>query len=552
MLTRRASLAILGSVFWILGGPLPVRSAESLAPAKTETPNIIVILADDLGWADLGCYGSKFHKTPHLDALAQGGLRFTHGYAACPVCSPTRAALLTGQSPARLQLTDWLPGQVPRPGQRMVRPADRRELPLEATTLAELLRTRGYATAHVGKWHLGGDGFGPQQQGFDVNIGGDHTGTPLSYFAPYQRQGRFSPGLEEAPAGEYLTDRLTTEAIRYIKQSQTGPFLLYLAHNAVHTPLVAKPELIEKFAGAPDSPGTQRNAIYAAMLHSLDDSVGRIMATLDELQIRENTLVVFTSDNGGLATIEGPNTPATINSPLREGKGYLYEGGIRVPYIFNWPGVIAPGQVSETAIQTQDLLPTIAELTASQLPEIIDGTSLVPLLKQSGELPARPLYWHYPHYSNQGGRPGGAIRDGKYKLIEFYDTGRRELFDVSSNSGESQNLVEQMPEVVTRLADQLHKWRTAVGAQMMPPNPNYVPNPQADDGTVLLPGATAEVHGVMLRYEPLPHKATLGYWVRAEDYATWEFTIEKPGSFQIEAAAVTSNAVSAIRQCSSP
>ncbi len=498
-------------------------------------PNVILIVADDLGWADLGCYGSKFHRTPRLDQLAANGRRFTQAYAACPVCSPTRAALMTGKHPARLRLTDWLPGRGDLPSQRLLRPALRQELPLEELTLAELLQSAGYATAHIGKWHLGGAGFEPTRQGFDLNIAGDERGSPASYVAPFTRGDRVMPGLEDAEAGEYLTDRLTAEAEKFIAAHRERPFFLYLPHFAVHTPLVGKANLVEQYPAWNGEPhGRQENPIYAAMLQSLDQSVGRILDKLAELELSEQTIVLFTSDNGGLATREGPNTPATVNAPLREGKGWLYEGGIRVPLIVSWPGQIKPG-TEETPVWSGDLLPTVAGLTDQDKPvEERDGVSLANLLLQAQPLEPRALYWHYPHYANQGGKPGAAIREGDWKLIEFFETDRRELFDVAHDLSESRNRAEDEPRRVAELSARLAAWRLAVGAQMPTANPDFVPNPQQPDGSVTLPASTATVHGVMLRYEPLPHKNTLGFWVRAEDWAEFEFQLESPGEFAVE------------------
>jgi arylsulfatase A-like enzyme len=500
--------------------------------AAADKSNVVLIVADDLGWADLGCYGSKFHRTPHLDKLAAAGVRFTDAYAACPVCSPTRAALMTGKYPARLHLTDWLPGRPDRPDQRLARPAFRQQLPLEEVTLAEAFKATGYATGHIGKWHLGGDGFGPRQQGFDLNIAGDHTGTPRSYFAPYRNKTGTIPGLDTAPDGEYLTDRLAAEAEKFIAANKDRPFFLYLPHHAVHTPLRAKPDVVAKYERKIVL-GAQSNPVYAAMLESLDEAVGRVVARLDELNLTGRTVVIFTSDNGGLATLEGMKTPATINAPLREGKGYLYEGGIRVPMIVKPAGTVKPGRAT-AAVSSQDLFPTLCELCGVKPPANVDGVSFAPVLA-GGPAPARDaLYWHYPHYANQGSRPGGAVREGDWKLIEFYETGRRELFDLKADPRESRNLAGEKPEVVKRLTDKLAAWRTDVGAQMMTSNPKYVPNPQAADGTIPLPARTADVHGTQLRYEPLPHKNTLGFWTRVEDYASWEFTVTKPGTFTVE------------------
>jgi arylsulfatase A len=497
-----------------------------------EKPNVILILADDLGWADPGCYGSKYHKTPHLDGLAASGVRFTDAYAACPVCSPTRASLLTGRYPQRYNLTDWLPGRPDRPDQKLLRPKLDQQLPLDEITLAEALKPAGYVSGHVGKWHLGGKGFGPEQQGFDLNVAGDQTGSPRSYFAPFKsKDGAFMPGLEKAPDGEYLTDRLTAEAEKFVEANRDRPFFLYLAHYAPHIPLRAKPELVAKYK--PGKHGEQGNPNYAAMLESLDDGVGRLLKKLDDLKLAERTVVVFMSDNGGLATLEGSNMAATFNGPLREGKGYLYEGGLRVPLIVRWPGVTKAGATCGVPVSSIDIFPTALEACGVKSEAKADGVSLVPLLK-GGALKREALYWHYPHYANQGGRPGGAVRAGNYKLIEFYENDRRELYDLSKDVGESRNLIADKPDVAKDLAAKLDAWRKEVGARMMTPNPDYLPNPQAKDGTVPLPARTAEVHGIQLRFEPLPHKDTLGFWTRAEDWASWEFTVTKPGTFKVE------------------
>jgi arylsulfatase A-like enzyme len=506
--------------------------ASGGALRAAEKPNVVLILADDLGWADLGCYGSKYHKTPNLDRFAASGLRFTEAYAACPVCSPTRASLLTGRYPQRYNLTDWLPGRPDRPDQKLLRPKINQQLPLEEVTLAEALKSAGYATAHVGKWHLGGKDFEPEKQGFDLNIAGDHTGTARSYFAPFKsKDGTFMPGLEKAPDGEYLTDRLTAEAEKFIDASRDKPFFLYLAHYAPHTPLKAKPDLVAKYK--PGKHGEQGNPAYAAMLESLDEGVGRVLKKLDDLKLTERTIVVFASDNGGLATLEGMTMAATFNGPLREGKGYLYEGGIRVPLMVRWPGVTKAGATSAVPVCSIDLFPTALEACGVTSAAKPDGVSLVPLLKGGG-LKREALYWHYPHYANQGSRPGGAVRAGAYKLIEFYEDGRRELYDVTKDVSESHNLIADKPEVAKELAAKLDAWRKEVGAKMMTPNPDYVPNPQAKDGAVALPARAADVHGTQLRYEPLPHKNTLGFWTRADDWASWEFTVTKPGTFAVE------------------
>jgi arylsulfatase A len=533
--TRSLNMSIIRLLWHVPIALLVVFAVTAVRGETSPPPNVILIVVDDLGWADLGCYGSTYHRTPLLDQLAAGGRRFTQAYAGCPVCSPTRAALMTGKHPARLHLTDWLPGRSDMPTQRMLRPQFRQELPLEEETIAEVLKQAGYTTAHIGKWHLGGMGFEPSRQGFDINVAGDARGSPASYFAPFGTGERAMPGLADAPQGQYLTDRLTDEAVKFIEDQRSHPFSLYLPHFAVHIPLAAKPDLQAEFPAWDGIPhGRQENPIYAAMLESVDQGVGRILDKLQELEIDKRTIVIFTSDNGGLATREGPNTPATNNSPLREGKGWLYEGGVRVPLIISWPGRITPG-VEETPVWSADVPVTALSLCGQKFSQPVDGDDLAPLVTEGKPLPPRPLYWHYPHYANQGSRPGGAVRDGDWKLIEFYDTERRELFNIARDVSESQNLSEQEPQQVARLVSMLGDWRKKVDAQMPAPNPDYTPNPPDKDGVMVLPARTADVHGVMLRYEPLPHKNTLGYWVRQDDWADWEFDVKQPAKYRIEA-----------------
>ncbi len=514
-----------------------VLASVSPALAQPRRPNVVLIVADDLGQRDLGCYGSSFHRTPHLDALAKAGARFTDCSSSCPVCSPTRASILTGMYPQRFGITDWLPGRPDNPAQMLRRPELTMQLPLAAVTLAERLRAAGYATAHVGKWHLGGEGFGPEAQGFDVNVAGDHTGTPMSYFAPFQSKKGVMRGLETAPAGEYLTDRLTAEAERFIDRNKDRPFFLYLAHYAPHTPLRAPADVVARYP-APPAHGRQSNATYAAMVERLDAGVGRVVAKLDELKLSDNTVVIFTSDNGGLATLEGMPFAPTINSPFREGKGYLYEGGLRIPLLVKWPAVVKPGTAPTFAACSIDLVPTVVEAYGGVPGEggrerPFDGVSLLPLFRDQ-PIPARNLFWHYPHYANQGSRPGGAVRSGPWKFVEFYETGRRELFDLSKDVSESRNLAADRPEVVTDLAAKHAAWRADVGAKMPTPNPDYRPNPPAQDGSITLHARTAQVFGTMLRFEPLPHKNTLGFWVNRDDHAAFEFTATEPGTFRVE------------------
>ena len=511
--------------------------AEAQAVEPARKPNVVLIVADDLGGRDLGCYGSTFHKTPHIDALAKSGARFTDFSAACPVCSPTRVSILTGRYPQRTNITTFLPGRPDRPDQKLKHPIIRLELPLEEVTLAEALKANGYATGIIGKWHLGGVGFDPTKQGFDANVAGDSTGGPRSYFAPYANKAGSMPGLENAPDGEYLTDRLAAEAEKFLEANRAKPFFLYLPHYAPHIPLAAKKDVIAKYPSQP-SHGKQSHPVYAAMLESLDDAVGRVVKKLDDLKLTEDTIVIFTSDNGGLATLEGSPFAPTFNGPLREGKGFLYEGGVRVPMIVKWPKHVKPGTTVNEAGCSIDFFPTLLEASGGRQPPdapLLDGVSLLPALR-GGKIDRKDdaIYWHYPHYSNQGGKPGGAIRAGDFKLIEFYEDGRRELFNVKQDLSESRNLIEEKKEIAANLAARLDAWRKAIGAKMPTPNPEYVPNPPNKDGTIALPGRTATVHGAMLRFEPLPHKNTLGFWVNRDDWAEFDFTVEKPGTFSIE------------------
>jgi arylsulfatase A-like enzyme len=466
---------------------LLVASTGLHATPSTEKPNIVFILADDLGWADLGCYGSTFYETPNLDRLAKEGMRFTDAYAAAPVCSPTRASILTGKYPARLGITDWLPGRKDQPSQKLKRPRLTTCLSLEETTLAEALKAGGYNTAFFGKWHLGDSpSHWPEHQGFELNLGGCEKGTPPSYFSPYKL-----PNLPDGPDGEYLTDRLTSEAIGFIGQHRDKPFLVYLSHYAVHTPLQAKATLLEKYNAkaaklpAGESPEflddngravrqVQNRPDYAAMVENLDQNVGRILDKLAELKLNDNTIVIFTSDNGGLSTAEGS---PTSNLPLRAGKGWAYEGGVREPLLVKWPGVTKPDSICNKPVSSPDFFPTILTMAGLQpIPQQhLDGTSLVPEL-QGTNSHERPLFWHYPHYSNQGGSPYGAVRLGDFKLIEWYEDMRVELYDLRSDIAEKNNLATDKPETAAALTARLHSWRAEVKAQMPEPNPSYDPS----------------------------------------------------------------------------
>ena len=499
-----------------------------LQPALARLPNFVVILVDDLGWADLSGYGSRYHRTPNLDRLAAEGVRFTDAYSACTVCSPTRAALLTGRYPARLRVTDWIAGH-PRPKAKLLPPDWSLRLPEGTPTIASLLRPAGYATAHVGKWHLGGTNSRPQDFGFDINKGGDHRGQPPRFFSPYGL-----PELADGPEGEYLTDREADEAIRFIRENRQRPFFLHLAHYAVHQPIAAKDDAVAEAAGRRDPSDSQRNAIYAAMVGHVDEAVGRIRAELAALGIDGDTVIMFTSENGGLV-LGGERAP-TSNWPLRSGKGDVYEGGTRVPLIVHAPGSSRRGRVDSTPVHTVDILPTLLELAGiNRTPDaVLDGVSLLPLL-QGRPIQARPLYWHYPHYHPGGATPYGAVRDGDFKLIEFYESGRLELYHLASDPGERVNVANALPERANQLAAQLAAWRQSVGAQMPVPNPAHVPAPirPGPDGSVVLSAHAATVHGENLRYEPQAHKDTLGYWTRVEDWASWEVALPA-GRWEVE------------------
>lgn len=445
-----------------------------LVPTVTAAapPNVIVILADDLGWTDLGCYGSDFYETPHLDRLAKDGMRFTQNYSACTVCSPTRAALMTGKYPARLHITDWIPGQMPD-NPKLVVPDWTKFLPHEEVTLAEVFRTNGYTTATIGKWHLGTEPYYPETHGFDRNVAGTDKPQPPSYFAPWK-----IPTLSEGKEGDYLTDRLADETVKYLDRVGDKPFFLYLPHFAVHTPIQGRKDLVAKFQ-AKLKPGlTHTNVGYAAMLASLDDAVGKVRAKLDELKIANRTIVVFTSDNGG-------RVPTTSNAPLRYGKASAYEGGVRVPLIVHWPGVTQPGSTTDAATITMDLFPTLLEMCGLPTPELTpppqpgcDGVGLVSILKQTGSLSRTELFWHYPHhqhYQQGGATPYAAIRRGDYKLVEFFNDQHVELYNIREDISEARDLAAMRPEQVAELRTRLHEWRKEVGAQMPTPNPNYDP-----------------------------------------------------------------------------
>ena len=460
----------------------------SHSKAAERPPNVVFFLADDLGQRDLACYGSTFYETPNLDRLAREGARFTDAYAACPVCSPTRASLLTGQWPQRTGITDYIgapltPQQWKRNTKLLPAPYSDR-LALDAPTLAKAMKAAGYATFFAGKWHLGPEGFWPENQGFDINMGGVDKGGPYGgkkYFSPYG-----NPRLPDGPDGEHLPDRLAAETAKFIEANKDRPFFAYYSFYDVHTPLMAREDLRMKYAekkqrlglaekwgreGERDVRLAQEHVVYAAMVEAMDLAVGKVLAKLDELGLRENTLVIFTSDNGGLSTGEGC---PTSNHPLRAGKGWLYEGGIREPLLVRWPAVVKAGSVVSTPVSSPDFFPTLLEAAGAkpQAGQTLDGASLVPLLK-GGVLAERALFWHYPHYGNQGGAPSAAVRRGDWKLIEWTEDNRAELFNLAQDIGEQTNLAEKEPQRVADLRAELAAWQKQVGAKFTTPNPNY-------------------------------------------------------------------------------
>ena len=469
----KISLCFL-AVLLALASPAAVAASAPAAPRKA---NIVLFLIDDLGWRDIGANGSTYYQTPNIDRLAREGVRFTDAYAACAVCSPTRAAVLTGKYPARLLLTDWLPDGRWPPKAKLRSGRFVRELPLEEVTIAEALREAGYRTASIGKWHLGAEPFSlPEHHGFDVNVGGNAHGAPGDFFFPYAGNWAIPTTdlrvrwnvFPDGKPGEYLTDRLTDEAVKFIRENRERPFFLYLPHYAVHTPLQAKPELVAKYEKIPEAQ-RQGKPVYAAMVESMDESIGRVMATLRELGLERDTMVIFTSDNGGFYN-------ATSNAPLRANKGAYYEGGIRVPLIVKWPGVAKAGHVSSEPVTSTDFYPTC--LAAAGLPprpnQHMDGRNLQPLLAGGATLGRPAIFWHFPHYNDHPHSvPSGVIRQGPWKLIETFDPEGLELYNLVDDLGEQRNLAAAQPARVAELKRALDAWRVEVGAEMMRPNPDH-------------------------------------------------------------------------------
>lgn len=466
--------------------------AMSVVQACTPSPppmNVVLIVVDDMGWADAGVYGSSFYETPRIDELAEDGLRFEQFYTASPVCSPTRASLMTGKHPARLDITNWIGGEQ----SGLLNQAEyARALPLAETTIGEAFRDHGYATGYVGKWHLGPEGYLPNLQGFGFTFAVNHAGQPGSYFPPYENP-NFAvtnvPDLAGDPEGAYLTDRLTDVSLEFLDRHAGDPFFFVLSHYAVHTPLEGEPEVVARYAEKALALGPETDAhfesereastklrqdhpTYAAMIESTDRSVGRIMDKLVELGIDERTAIVFVSDNGGLSTLMRRSfNQATANVPLRAGKGWLYEGGIRAPLIVRWPGQ-ARGRVIDSPAMSTDLFPTLLDMAGLPLlpDQHLDGISLTDAMRAEISADSRTLYWHFPHYHGSGNRPSGAVRSGDLKLVEWFEDGSVELYALSADMAERIDLVREQPEEAERLLGLLRAWRSEVGANMPTPS----------------------------------------------------------------------------------
>ncbi len=535
----------------MIRSPIALLMLLCAATFAAEKPNIVFIFTDDLGIDDLSCYGREDQQTPHLDRLATEGMRFTSAYCSQPICSPSRVGVLTGKTPARVHLTTFLPGRADAPSQRLLQAKIVPHLPLEEKTIAELLKPEGYISACLGKWHLGGAGFGPKEQGFDfVHAGKANT----------------KPSETEGGKGEY---DLTARAVEFMEANQDRPFFLYLAHHTPHIPLGAKPALIEENQDA-------FNPINAAMMTTLDDTVGLLLAKLDALGIADRTMVIFTSDHGGLHVLEFVNSPATHNTPFRAGKGFVYEGGLRVPMIVRWPGKVAAGSLMRTPVILTDWVPTWLAMAGAPAEPGLDGVNILPLLT-GGTMPARPFAWHFPHYTNQGSKPAGAFRDGDWKLVENYEDGGTELYHLASDPGERTNLAMENPDQAAALRGKLAQWRKDIGAVENEPNPAFDPNlarqlyEDVDVSTlepaataaemaeqlapwratmnavvkpdaitpaarpvIVLPARAAKIHGTKLRYEPEPPKNTLGFWTNQDDWAEWEFELPTAGEYAVE------------------
>ena len=508
VLRSAVSLAIL------LAGGLAARADTEPRPL-----NFVFVLVDDLGWADLGCYGGDLHETPRIDGFARQSLKFTQAYAAAPVCSPTRASIMTGKYPARLHMTVWYESSANPPrGRKLIPPITVGNMFHAEVTVAEVLHEAGYLTAHVGKWHLGDAAHYPQTQGFDVNIGGTFWGAPQTFFYPYHGSGtfgkefRYVPHLEWGRAGEYLTDRLTDEALDVLQRAGRQPFFLNLCYHTVHTPIEAKQEVVDRYSKKLRPGMHHQNPTYAAMVQSLDENVGRILDKIDALGIADQTVVILTSDNGGFVNQYRRQT-VTNNHPLRSGKGSLWEGGVRVPLMVRWPGVAPAGVTCREPVVSTDFYPTILEMAGlkgdSEHNADMDGVSLVPLLKNpQATLGRDAIYFHYPHYYPTT-TPVSSVRAGAWKLLEFHEDRHVEVYNLADDPGEQNDLAAAMPERVEQLRRRLHAWREAVDAQMPEPNLSRSPKTAPVSGTVTLDGQP--VAGAVVRFTPDGTRPVMAY-----------------------------------------
>jgi len=490
ILNRRAFLKQCAAAAGVLS-----LSDSIFAQSKPKHPNILFILADDLGWMDSSLYGSQYYETPNLKRLAQRGMMFTNAYAANPLCSPTRASILTGKFPARLKITAAAGHLKPLPNQpllkdfgpawqKIVWPRSKRFLPLEEYTLAEALKEVGYQTAFIGKWHLGHEPWWPKKQGFDINIAGGHYPGPPSYFSPYKIK-----TLSDGPKGEYLTDRLTDEAVKYLKQDRRAPFFLCFWHYAVHAPFQAKEAITKKYRTKQDPRGKQKCPVMASMIQSLDESIGRILDTLDERKLADDTMIIFTSDNGGNMYSDVKGQTPTNNYPLRGGKATIYEGGTREPTVIVWPGVVKPDSRCDEVITSIDYYPTILEMLnlKSKPNQNFDGISFFPLLKGASKLNREAIYCHFPHMTPATGNwPCVYVRRGNWKLIRFFhaadaDNHRYELYNLAEDISETNNLAAKMPEMVKQLDSLIEQHLKETGALVPKLNPRYDPNARPPD-----------------------------------------------------------------------
>lgn len=455
---------------------------------ETKKRNIVFILVDDLGWTDLGYSGSTFYETPNIDKFSKMSIQFDNAYAAGSVCSPSRASIMTGKHPSRVNITDWIPGDDPK-NRKLLGAKDLDELPLQEITISEILKENGYSTFFAGKWHLGSDGFFPENQGFEINKGGHHKGSPPGgYYSPYK-----NPKLSDGAEGEYLTDRLTKESIDFIDKSTNEPFFLFLSYYTVHTPIQPNIKHVERFKKKLKNLGIeerlprkaegngyttldQYNPEYASMLFALDENVGKLIAKLKEKGLYENTTIIFTSDNGGLSTLAKgykSHSPTSV-LPLRGGKGWLYEGGIRVPLLIK-PANFEGEKIISEPVVGQDFYPTILSEAKIKLPEsiTIDGYNLSPLFVENKALERQEIFWDYPHYHGSAWTPGAAIRRGDWKLIEFYESSRLELYNLSNDISEMNDLSSKFPEKVKELKARLHELKKSMNAKQTDINPNY-------------------------------------------------------------------------------